>query len=149
MLFNENATKVNEAIDYFFSLNKTDSLFTHFLVKGLEGEADRDGDGKITVDELYDYAYEQIVSLTPKQTPGKWSYKQQGEIILRQSTRIEDIKPIPLPPELIDEIEDTRPYVREPAVQKLEKILKGKNIGLARSARDALEKIASNDDSRH
>ena len=60
------------------------SLFTHFLVRGLEGEADRDGDGKITVDELYDYAYEQIVSRTPKQTPGKWSYKQQGEIVLKK-----------------------------------------------------------------
>ncbi len=50
-------------------------------------------------------------------------------------------RPIPLSTELIDEIEDTRPYVREAAVKKLEKILKGRNIGQARSARDALEKI--------
>ena len=47
------------------------SLFTHFLIKGLEGEADNDGDGRVTIDELYDYAYEQIVNATPKQTPGK------------------------------------------------------------------------------
>jgi uncharacterized caspase-like protein len=60
------------------------SLFTHFLVKGLEGEADWNGDGNITIDELYDYVYGQIVNLTPKQTPGKWSYREQGEIILRQ-----------------------------------------------------------------
>jgi hypothetical protein len=59
------------------------SLFTHFLIKGLEGEADQDGDGRITVDELYDYVYNQI---TPKQTPGKCYYGQQGNIILRQST---------------------------------------------------------------
>jgi len=62
----------------------TNSLFTHFLVKGLEGEADGNSDGIITVDELYDYAYGQIVNLTPKQTPGKWSYREQGNIILRQ-----------------------------------------------------------------
>ncbi len=62
------------------------SLFTHFLIKGLEGEADTDHDGKITVDDLYDYAYEKIVNITPKQTPGKWSYKQQGEIALRELT---------------------------------------------------------------
>src|SRR5574338_203032 len=43
----------------------TNSLFTHFLVKGLEGEADTDWDGRITVDELYDYAYEQVVRHTP------------------------------------------------------------------------------------
>ena len=121
------------------------SLFTHFLVEGLKGEADLDGDGRITVDELYDYAYERVRFVTPKQTPSKFSSKQQGEIILRQFTRVEDIKQAPLTNELIDEIEDTRPYVREAAVQKLEKILKGRNIGLARSAREALEKIAADE----
>jgi len=130
-------------------IGETDnSLFTHFLVKGLEGEADSDGDGRITVDELYDYAFDQISRVTPKQTPTKSSSKVEGEIVLRQSTRIEDIKPISLSDDLITEIDDLRPYVREIAVQKLEKILKGKNLGLARSAREALEKIASNDDSR-
>src|SRR5215207_1032089 len=73
------------------------SLFTHFLVKGLEGEADSDGDGKITVDELYDFAYGQISRVTPKQTPTKSISKQEGEIVLRQITRMEDIKPVPLP----------------------------------------------------
>jgi hypothetical protein len=121
------------------------SLFTHFLVKGLEGEADRDGDGRITVDELYDYSYEEIARLTPKQTPTKSISRQEGEIVLRQITRLEDIKPVPLPDDLISEIEDLRTYVREAAVQKLEKIIKGKNIGMARSAREALEKIAIDD----
>jgi putative multiple sugar transport system substrate-binding protein len=127
-------------------IGETDnSLFTHFLIKGLEGEADSDGDGKITVDEIYDYTYQQISKVTPKQTPTKSSSKQEGEIILRENMRIEDIKPIALSDDLINEIEDTRPYVREIAVQKLEKILKGKNIGLARSARDALEKIVEDE----
>lgn len=124
-------------------IGETDnSLFTHYLVEGLESEADLDGDGRITVDEVYDYAYEKVRLATPKQTPSKFSSKQQGEIVLRQSMRLEDIKPVSLPGELIEEIEDTRPYVREAAFQKLEKIVKGKNIGLARSARDALEKLA-------
>src|SRR5687767_4879547 len=75
-------------------IGQTDnSLFTHFLVKGLEGEADSDGDGKITIDELYDYAYDQISRVTPKQTPTKSASKQEGEIVLRQITRIEDIRP--------------------------------------------------------
>jgi len=121
------------------------SLFTHFLLKGLKGEADSDSDGRITVDELYDYAYEQISRLTPKQTPRKDASKQEGEIVLRQFTRIEDIKPVQLSDDLISEIEDLRPYVREAAVQKLEKIVKGRNIGMARSALEALEKIATDD----
>jgi hypothetical protein len=124
------------------------SLFTHFLVKGLEGEADSDGDGKITVDELYDYAFEQIVRLTPKQKPNKSATKQEGEIVLRQITRLIDIKPVSLPQELIEATEDVRTFVREGAIQQLDKLLRGKNLGLARSARETLERIEREDDSR-
>lgn len=121
------------------------SLFTHFLVEGLEGKADRDGDGHINVDELYDYAFEQVKLATNKQTPSKFSEKQQGEIILRQG---KIIKPLPLPDELINEINDSRTNIRQAAVQKLEEIVKGKNLGMARSARQELERIAEKDDSR-
>lgn len=124
------------------------SLFTHFLVEGLKGEADVDGDGRITVDELYDYAYEKVRFATPKQTPSKFSSKQQGEIVLRQNIRIEDTRPVPLPDELINAINSSLPYIREGAVRQLELLLKGRNLRLARSARQALEKIAEEDDSR-
>src|SRR5512146_3424028 len=58
-----------------------DSLFTHFLVKGLEGEADRDADGRISVDDLYDYAYEEIAKVTTAQTPTKAASKVEGEFV--------------------------------------------------------------------
>ncbi len=129
-------------------IGETDnSLFTHYLVEGLEGDADLDGDGRITVDELYDYTYEKVRLATPKQTPSKFSSKQQGEIILRQNMRVEDIKPVSLPDELIEATEDSRAFVRESAVQQLAKLLKGKNLGLARSARETLERIEREDDS--
>jgi hypothetical protein len=121
------------------------SLFTHFLVKGLQGDADRDSDGKISVDDLYDYTYDEISRLTSKQTPTKAASKVEGEFVLREITRLEDIKPIALPADLVDETEDTRPYVREAAVQKLIKILGGRNIGMARTAAEALERIAADD----
>ncbi len=124
------------------------SLFTHFLIQGMEGEADKDGDGQITVDELYDYAYEQIVQRTPKQTPGKWFYKQQGEILLVQSLHPKHVKPAPLPRELVEALEDSRTFVREGAVEQL-KLLGGKNPGLAVSALEALKKMETGDDSRH
>ena len=61
------------------------SLFTRYILEGIKsGAADLNGDGRITVDELYDYVYEQVVRQTPKQTPGKWSYKEQGEIVIAQ-----------------------------------------------------------------
>jgi hypothetical protein len=122
------------------------SLFTHFLVKGLEGEADSNGDGKISVDELYDYAYGQILKLTPKQTPIK-SAQLEGDIVLRQITRMEDIKPLALPTYIGMAIENPDSDVRLGAVQSLIKLLHGQNLGLARSAREALERIEKEDDS--
>lgn len=62
------------------------SLFTHYMLQGItKGEADLNGDGQITIDELYNYVYERVVRQTPKQTPGKWSYKERGEIIVSRS----------------------------------------------------------------
>ena len=66
------------------------SLFTHYLLRGIKnGEADFNGDGHITVDELYDYVYTRVIRQTPKQTPGKWSYKEQGEIVIAQAAAVE------------------------------------------------------------
>src|SRR2546423_1144632 len=67
------------------------SVCTRYLLQGLRtGAADTDQDGRITLDELYDYVYDKVVNATPKQTPGKWSYKQQGELVIAHN-------PHPLP----------------------------------------------------
>ena len=118
-------------------------------MEGLQGEADLDGDGRITVDELYDYAYERVKRATPNQTPLKISNKQQGQVILRQNIPIEDIRPVPLPDDLLDAMSSYLPKIREGAVYQLVELINGRNLGLARSARLALEKIVEEDDSRH
>jgi hypothetical protein len=57
------------------------SVFTGALVEGLEtGDADRDQDGQISLDELYDYVYDKVRVTTPNQTPGKWTFGAQGDI---------------------------------------------------------------------
>ena len=123
------------------------SVFTHFLIEGLKGDADRDGDGRIHVDELYDYAYEQVVRRTPKQTPGKWSYKQQGDLVLRENLKPRDVKPVPLPSDLLYYLEHPSSGVRSTGVEELIRLLDGKHIGLARAAQEKLREIAENDDS--
>jgi hypothetical protein len=48
------------------------SLFTRFLVEGLRtGRADLDGDGNITVDELYSYVHDRVTKAQPQQRPKK------------------------------------------------------------------------------
>ncbi|HEX9840526.1 MAG TPA: family 16 glycoside hydrolase [Anaerolineales bacterium] len=89
------------------------SLFTHYVVQGLQsGEADINGDGQITIDELYDYVYTQVVHQTPRQTPGKWSFKEQGEIVIARAGRPEGARPIV----------ETQPFVDVELQQKLERL---------------------------
>lgn len=124
------------------------SVFTRFLVQGLKsGEADTDADGRITLDELYDYVYEKVVNETPRQTPSKWSYGQQGEIIIASNPH-PVVKKANLPPELQQAAEDPRPWVREGVVQELDRILKGPNPGLAQTALDVLRTLADDDSRR-
>ncbi len=123
------------------------SVFTHYLIEGLRsGAPDTDADGKITLDELYNYVYEQVVDQTPRQTPGKWSYGQQGEIVIARNPR-PVLKPAELPPDLLQTMEDPRPWVREGAVSELDRLARGGSRGLALAAQTALRRMA-NDDSR-
>jgi Caspase domain len=63
------------------------SIFTSAVVRALRsGEADRDGDRQISVDELYDYVYEAVRRETPNQTPGKWS-NVEGTLVIARSPR--------------------------------------------------------------
>ncbi|MGH3622130.1 MAG: caspase family protein, partial [Sciscionella sp.] len=60
------------------------SVFTRHLVAGLrEGTADLDGDGDITLDELYSYVYDRVVADMPQQRPKKQANVEGSIIIAR------------------------------------------------------------------
>jgi tRNA nucleotidyltransferase/poly(A) polymerase/predicted transcriptional regulator len=64
------------------------SFFTTALVNGLEtGEADVDGDGFITIDELYDYVHDCVIEEMPGQSPEMWAFDVRGKIIIAQNPR--------------------------------------------------------------
>jgi uncharacterized caspase-like protein len=64
------------------------SIFTRNLIQALRtGVADVDGNGVITVDEVYDFVYQRVLQENPLQTPGKWTYKQQGDIVFARNPR--------------------------------------------------------------
>jgi serine/threonine protein kinase/uncharacterized caspase-like protein len=124
------------------------SIFTHHLIEGLKtGKADADGDGRITVSEMYDYVYEQVVTTHPRQTPGKWSYKQQGDIVIAKNPHPPVVKAAPLSAELQQAIESPLANVREGAVRELAPMLRSSNISVALAAREALQHLSA-DDSR-
>jgi uncharacterized RDD family membrane protein YckC len=123
------------------------SVFTSALVEGLEtGEADRDQDGLVALDELYDYVYDKVREATPNQTPGKWTFAVQGDLYIARRAR-----PVttaaPLPPELQDAIDHPLAAVRAGAAQELARLLQSRHAGLALAARLAMERLTE-DDSR-
>lgn len=123
------------------------SIFTRYLIRGIEtGEADLNENGFISLDELYDYVYEQVVQRTSKQTPGKWSYKQKGDIIIAHNPRRK--QGVELPDILLRTLHDGHPWEREGAIIELGRILSGDNADLARRARQVLESLLDDDSRR-
>ena len=121
------------------------SLFTHFLIEGLKtGAADKDEDGVVTVDELYDYVREQVLTTTPRQTPQKWSYLQRGAIVIAQNPAANRSV---LPVEIEEAVNSKLSGLRLEAVGHLEALLHGHHAGRTRAALEALKALAL-DDSR-
>lgn len=62
------------------------SVFTSALVEGLAtGEADRDRDGWVSLNELYDYVFDRVRERNPHQTPSR-DVEMQGELYLARSS---------------------------------------------------------------
>jgi len=62
-------------------------LFTHYLLEGLKGHADKDQDGLITINELYDYVYENVSQHARKMGGGMHPIQKgsvKGKIFLTQ-----------------------------------------------------------------
>ena len=62
------------------------SVFTRAVVDGLRtGQADRDKDGLITVDDLYHHVYDTVRATEPRQTPELWTFGAQGDLLVAYS----------------------------------------------------------------
>ncbi|SMD20803.1 caspase family protein [Lentzea albidocapillata] len=123
------------------------SVFTSALVQGLEsGDADRDQDGHVGLDELYDYVYDRVRRVTPHQTPGKWMLDVRGDLRIARRARPVSV-PVALPAELQEAIDHSLPGVRAGAVPELRRMLSVAHEGRVLAARVALRRLTE-DDSR-
>jgi hypothetical protein len=142
----------SSAMEYAFdgdTLTRDDaspSVFTSAVVQGLRtGDADRDGDGYVSVDELYDYVFDEVRQRTPSQTPHRWFFDIEGDLVIATAAHPTATK---LPAEVQDALDSPFPGARLDAVRELARLLAGRHRGLAAAARDALEILGSGDDSR-
>ncbi|MEV6411102.1 caspase family protein [Kribbella sp. NPDC051718] len=120
------------------------SVFTTALVEGLAtGDADRDEDGWVSLNELYDYVFERVRAQTPHQTPSR-DVEMQGELYLARSRR-KRIKPMPIPADLQAAMTDPNMFSRLGAVSELRTRLLSENLPSAVGAYEALAEIARTD----
>jgi Caspase domain/FG-GAP-like repeat/FG-GAP repeat len=119
------------------------SLFTRCLVDGLaSGDADMDGDGRISVDELYDYVCQRMRDGEAHQTPGM-AGDVRGEIVIARSPRR-----VALPEELRQAVDSRLAGVREGAVGELAALLDSTDPGVVEAARAGLERLTRDDSQR-
>jgi Caspase domain len=123
------------------------SVFTAALVRGLEtGEADRDQDHWISIDELYDYVFERVRDHTPNQTPGKWSYVQ-GDVLVARSSWMAPVEPEELPADVSAMLDGELASMKVAIVPELERMVAARRQYEA-AARRALERLRDDDSRR-
>jgi hypothetical protein len=120
------------------------SVFTTALVEGLAtGDADRDEDGWVSLNELYNYVFDRVREQTPHQTPSR-DIEMQGELYLARSRR-RRIHPLPIPADLRAAMTDPNMFTRIGAVSELRTRLASDNLPAAAGAHDALAEIVRTD----
>ncbi|MGH3827469.1 MAG: caspase, EACC1-associated type [Pseudonocardiaceae bacterium] len=120
------------------------SEFTNAVVHGLRtGAADLDGDGQVSVDELYRYVYDQVRRNTPDQTPTMSADGLRGQLYLAKNPHAL----LPLPPELEQVLSGESAWQRLWAVDGLQRLLSGDHPGGQKlTARQALERLSDDTD---
>ena len=67
------------------------SIYTRYLVEGIEtGVADLDGDSKISIDELHEYAALKVSQESPNMTPAFYPVEQGGKIYIAKVAQAKD-----------------------------------------------------------
>lgn len=121
------------------------SIFTNALVEGLRtGDADRDLDGWISLDELYAWVHDEVTRVAPTQTPKKWTFDVTGDLYVARRAG-EVTTPAELPPELRDSLESQFHWERQGVIGPLTELVRGPHPGRALAGRLALERLTRDD----
>lgn len=141
----------SSAMEYAFEgttlasdLESSPSVFTSAVVEGLRtGDADRDEDGLISLNELYDYVFDRVKEVNPRQTPGR-DVEMSGELYLARSRR-RRLRAAPIPDAIAAALREPDPTYRRGAVSELRDRLAHPDLAVALGALEALRVVASTD----
>jgi hypothetical protein len=124
------------------------SVFTGSVVEGLaSGEADRDGDGWVGLNELFGYVAERVRRATPHQTPHLWAFGSEGDLLLAHSRRRRVVAG-ELPQELLEAVDSSLSATRLGAAIELRDRLLGTDLPQALAAFTRLTGLVDDDSRR-
>jgi hypothetical protein len=122
------------------------SVFTDCVVRGLRtGDADVDGDGRVTLNDLFDYVQDAVRAENPAQSPQMTAVGLQGEIVVANNPRADSRSVLPRP--LVDAAEHPYSRIRRAAVDDLATLLDAGDRAVRAAAERALRTMVD-DDSR-
>ncbi len=125
------------------------SVFTSAVVEGLEtGEADRDRDGMVSIDDLYQHVYDRVRAERRGQTPKKWEFGIEYDLYLAKNPRPIEVRAATLPTEMAAALESPLASVRAGIVEDLARLLRSNDPGIVLSAQHALEDLLDDDSRR-
>ncbi|HXU84711.1 MAG TPA: caspase family protein [Verrucomicrobiae bacterium] len=120
------------------------SPFTKALVEGLStGAADRNEDGEVSIDELFDYLEERIRQTSTSQTPTKSAFNQVGDWMIARSTRAPSIGLLPMKLRL--QLKSEQSLERLDTIIDLRRLAEGPDGPLSQGARLALRALVLDD----
>jgi Caspase domain len=120
------------------------SVFTSALVEGLRtGAADADGDGYVSVDDAYSYAYRKVMDSGAGQVPQRSMSTGEGIMLLARNPAGLIITPAPLTEYLRTALDSPSPAIRLAAVNDLGDWLTGTDPARALAAEQTLRRIAT------
>jgi WD40 repeat protein len=149
----------SDALQYAFEGDQvqgetTPSLFTRAVVDGLAtGAADRDGDGQISINELFDHVRESLREVTPNQTPRMWQLEVEGELYIARApalaaTPADASASVDVLVELRRATESPIASIRESAVMELARLLETGAQNVRDEARKLVETLIEDDSRR-
>jgi WD40 repeat protein len=124
------------------------SFFTEAVADALAtGEADRDGDQLISIQELYDYVYDRVRVKSPAQTPNMKS-ELEGPLYIARSVYEAPVEPASLDETIVELIRSPLAGARFGAVEELRVLLSSGEASRELAARQALEALTTDDSRR-
>ncbi|WP_067845184.1 caspase, EACC1-associated type [Nocardia lijiangensis] len=120
------------------------SVFTSAVVHGLRsGDADLDGDGWISIDDLYGYVHEAVRRRAPNQTPTRSVASVQGALYLARNVAA---RPRHVPGDIRDALRSKLAWQRIGALHELENLLGSWRPEVRDAARVDLTALVSDPD---